>query len=345
MKTGLVYHPIYLEHDTGSHPENASRLKAIVQLLQQTGLWTKLTHIEPREATIEELELVHTRDYVSNVEQVAQRGGGWLDPDTFVSPASYKVALYAAGGALKAVDAVMERQVENAFALVRPPGHHAVRSRAMGFCLFNNVAIAAKYAQKRFKTEKVLIVDFDVHHGNGTQEAFYDDRSVLYLSTHQYPFYPGSGNTSEQGEGAGKGYNVNVPLPAGCGDEEYLKVFNEVLVPIADRFRPQLILASAGYDAHWADGLAMMQMTVGGYTRMAEILNKLAQQLCEGRLVCMLEGGYNTKALAASVKATLEVMLGVAPEPDPLGKPPLGRGEPHGFAARLKEMKRLNGLE
>lgn len=344
MKTGLVYHPIYLEHDTGSHPENASRLVAIVQLLQQSSLWEKLILIEPRAATLVELEMVHTREHISNVERTALRGGGWLDPDTFVSPASYKAALFAAGGAIKAVDAVMERQVDNAFALPRPPGHHAISSRAMGFCLFNNIAIAARYAQKKFKTEKILIVDFDVHHGNGTQEAFYKDDSVLYFSTHQYPFYPGSGSTSETGEGPGKGYNVNVPMPAGCGDSEYLEVFNEVLVPVAERFQPQLILASAGYDAHWADSLAMMRLTVEGYTRIAQILDRLAAQLCQNRLIYMLEGGYDTRALAAAVKATLEVMLGMTPGPDPLGKPP-DEGEPQGFATMLREVKRMNGLD
>jgi acetoin utilization deacetylase AcuC-like enzyme len=344
MKAGLVYHPIYLEHETGSHPENASRLEAVVQILRETGLEKQLTAIEPRPATIEELSLAHTPEHISQVQKVAGRGGGWLDPDTIVSPASYKVALYAAGGMLQALDAVMDRQINNAFALVRPPGHRATRHRAMGFCLFNNVAIAARYAQRKFALERVLIVDFDVHHGNGTQHAFYEDPSVLYFSTHQYPFYPGTGSLFETGGGEGKGYTVNVPLPAGCGDEEYWKVFDEVLLPIARRFQPQLMLVSAGYDAHWTDSIAMMGLTVTGYGQMAATLKALAEENCQGRLLFALEGGYHTRALATSVRATLDVLLGNPPAPDPLGSPG-SRMAAQDIEATLRELKRVHGLD
>jgi len=326
MKVGLVYDPIYLTHDTGQHVENARRLEAIVSHLEQTGLKQQLTPIKPRPATIEELSLVHHEQYISHIQEVAQRGGGWLDMDTVMSPNSYNAAVYAAGGAIKATELVMNGEIASAFALVRPPGHHATPWQAMGFCLFNNVAIAAKYAVARYKLEHILIIDFDVHHGNGTQEILYDDPQVLYVSTHQYPFYPGTGRIEETGTGAGKGTTVNIPLPSGCGDAEYEQVFEQVIVPVAKRFKPQLILVSAGYDLHWADELALMQVSVTGFARMVKIIKELADELCNGRLVFSLEGGYNLNALAASVKATLNVLLGNTIE-DPLGQ------SPHRFAA------------
>jgi acetoin utilization deacetylase AcuC-like enzyme len=214
----------------------------------------------------------------------------------------------------------------------------------MGFCLFNNIAIAARYAQRKFALERVLIVDFDVHHGNGTQDAFYGDPSVLYFSTHQYPFYPGTGSLFETGGGEGKGYTVNVPLPAGCGDEEYWKVFDEVLLPIARRFQPQLMLVSAGYDAHWTDSIAMMGLTLTGYGQMAATLKALAEENCQGRLVFALEGGYHTRALAASVRATLDVLLDNPPAPDPLGSPG-SRMAARDIEATLRELKLVHGLD
>ncbi len=236
MKAGLVYDPIYLEHDTGSHVENSQRLVAIMSHLEETGLINQATTLPPRPALIEELEMVHTPEYISQIERVAERGGGWLDPDTVMCPKSYEVALYAAGGVLTAVEAVMKGEVNSAFALVRPPGHHATQNRAMGFCIFNNIAIAAKFALANFNLNRILIADFDVHHGNGTQETFYADLKVLYFSTHQYPFYPGTGRIEETGTGEGEGTTVNFPMAAGWGDEEYLRAFNEVLVPVARRF-------------------------------------------------------------------------------------------------------------
>jgi len=236
-----------------------------------------------------------------------------------MSAGSYQAALYAAGGLIRAVEAVMAGEVSSAFALVRPPGHHATSRQAKGFCLFNNIAIAARYALDKYKLERILIVDFDVHHGNGTQEAFYDNPQVMYISTHQYPFYPGTGSFEETGSGAAEGTNINIPLPAGCGDAEYLKVFEQIVVPTARRFNPQLILVSAGYDNHWADPLAMMEVSVTGFGQMAEIIKGLADELCGGRLALTLEGGYNLDALATSVKATLDVLLGNNVE-DPLGQ-------------------------
>jgi acetoin utilization deacetylase AcuC-like enzyme len=336
MAVGYVYDPIYLKHDTGGHVENAQRLEAIISYLEQTGLKSQLTLIKPRPASIEEIALVHQKQYIKEIEETAQRGGGWLDPDTVMSPDSYQVALYAAGGLIRAVEAVMAGEIASAFALVRPPGHHATSRYAKGFCLFNNIAIATEYALAEYKKlERVLIIDFDVHHGNGTQETFYDNPQVMYISTHEYPFYPGTGSLEETGTGAAEGTTINIPLPAGCGDREYLKVFEQIIVPAAKRFNPQFILVSAGYDGYWADPLAMMEVSVSGFARMAEIIKGLADELCNGRLVFTLEGGYNLDALAASVKATFDVLLGKSSVDDPLG------GSPRGF--ETAEIDRLIG--
>jgi acetoin utilization deacetylase AcuC-like enzyme len=343
MKAGLVYDPIYLEHDTGDHVENSQRLVATMSYLKETGIKEKLTCLPPRPASLEELGMIHAPEYISYVKSKAESGGGWLDPDTVMSPKSYGAALYAAGGVLAAVEAVMKKEVDNAFALVRPPGHHAIRDRAMGFCIFNNVAIATKFALSKFNLSRVLIADFDVHHGNGTQDAFYADPKVLYFSTHQYPFYPGTGWMDETGVGEGKGTTVNFPMAAGWADEEYLRAFREVLAPIARRFQPQLILVSAGFDAHWADQLAMMQVSVTGFTQMAIILEELAAELCQGRLVFALEGGYHLQVAACSIKAIFDVLLGDSEISDPLGKAPAAR-KPGGFDEHIQEIRRTHHL-
>ncbi len=338
MKTGLVYDPVYLKHDTGQHVENAKRLEAIIAHLEQTRLKPQLTHIKPRAATTEEIASVHHEQHIAHIQDVAQRGGGWLDPDTVMSPDSYEAAIYAAGGVIRATEAVMSGEVGNAFALVRPPGHHATSRQAKGFCLFNNLAIATKYALAKYSLERILIIDFDVHHGNGTHDTFYDEPRVLYISTHQYPLYPGTGAIDEGNE-----TTVNIPLPAGCGDAEYLQVFEQIIVPLARRFNPELILASAGYDSHWADDLALMQVSVTGFAQMAGIIKGLADELCEGRLVLSLEGGYNLAALAASVKATFDVLLGNTDIEDPLGKSPHGFGTPD-ITSRIRVIKERRNL-
>jgi acetoin utilization deacetylase AcuC-like enzyme len=344
MKAGLVYDPIYLEHNTGDHVENSRRLVEAMSYLKETGIKEKLTCLPARPASLEELEMVHAPEYISYVKSKAEKGGGWLDPDTVMSPKSYEAALYAAGGVLAAVEAVMKREVDNAFALVRPPGHHAVRDGAMGFCIFNNVAIAAEFALTTFNLNRVLIADFDVHHGNGTQDAFYADPKVLYFSTHQYPFYPGTGWMDETGAGEGEGTTVNFPMAAGWGDEECLRAFHEVLVPVAQRFQPQLILVSAGFDAHWADKLAMMRVSVTGFAQMAMILKELATELCQGRLVFALEGGYNLQVVACSIKAIFDVLLGSSEIDDPLGQAPVA-SKPQGFDEHIQEIKRIHHLE
>jgi len=343
MPVGLVYDPIYLKHDTGQHVENAGRLEEVIFLLKQSGVMEQLTMIKPRPASVEEIALVHSRQHISRIQEAAKKGGGWLDADTVMSAESYEVALYAAGGLITATEAVINGEVGSAFALVRPPGHHATPEQAMGFCLFNNLAIATRYALDRHKLERILIVDFDVHHGNGTQHVFYDNPQVLYTSTHEYPFYPGTGSVGETGSGAGKGATVNIPLPAGCSDTEYLLVFQQIIVPVARRFKPQLILVSAGYDLHWADPIALMQLTTTGFAQIVSIIKGLADELCGGKMVFSLEGGYNFAALATSIKATLDVLLGNKDIEDPLGKSPRQFTAPS-ITPLIKQIKETHNL-
>lgn len=319
MKAGYVYDPVYLKHDTGTHVESARRLEAIISYLEKTGLKEKLVHIQPRAATVEELSLVHDENYITSVQKLARQGGGWLDPDTVISAGSYEAAVYAAGGAIRAVEAVINGEVDAAFALVRPPGHHATSRQGMGFCIFNNIAIAAKRALANYTP--VVIIDFDVHHGNGTQDAFYNEPRVIYISTHQHPHYPGTGNIEETGSGLAKGTKVNVPLPAGCSDAEYQRVYDEIVIPAVRRFQPKMIFVSAGYDPHWADSLAGMALTTTGFAWMVKTIKGLADEFCGGRLVISLEGGYHLNALATSVKATFDALLGNKID-DPLGAAP-----------------------
>lgn len=312
-KTGLVYHPAYLEHDMGmGHPESPNRLRAIMQQLEQSGTMTQLTRIEPRMAEEESITQVHTAAYLASLKQHSPASGRVsLDPDTSMSPGSLTAAYLAAGGALAGIDAMMTKQVDQVFCAVRPPGHHAEANHAMGFCLLNNVAIAARYAQKKHGLSRVLIVDWDVHHGNGTQHSFEDDPSVLFFSTHQFPHYPGTGRESERGRGAGEGYTINVPMEAGEGDDEYRAIFHKVLVPAADEFKPELVIISAGFDAHKDDPLASMGLTESGYAELTGIVAGIAKQYAQGRILSSLEGGYNLTALAASVDAHVRGLLAV----------------------------------
>ncbi len=343
MGTAYVYDPIFLEHNLPGHPENRERLVVTMRLLEEQGVSGKMHLLSATPISVERLTTVHSPDYIDMVRQMAERGGGHLDPDTYVSPRSYQAALLAVGGLVQAVEAVLDGEVDNAFALVRPPGHHALPRRGMGFCIFNNVAVAARLALRERKLSRVLIVDFDVHHGNGTQEVFYKEADVFYFSTHQYPHYPGTGQWQEIGQGEGKGYTANVPLPGGVGDEGYKRIFDEFLYPLAERYRPQLILVSAGYDAHWDDPLAAIMLSVAGYARLARTLKDMADDLCGGQIVFTLEGGYNLEVLSHAVLATCRVLLGEGEEAvlDPFGSSPRPERPIDNLIVQLKGLHRL----
>jgi acetoin utilization deacetylase AcuC-like enzyme len=341
-QVGYAYDARHLEHAWPGHPESPARLEAIVAHLREQGLLERLAEVLARDASPSDLELVHSGEMVIHVRAMAEEGGGWLDADTYVCPSSYRAAIRAAGGCLAVVEAILDGQVDSAFCLLRPPGHHATPSKAMGFCLFNNVAIVAAHALERRGLERVAIVDFDVHHGNGTQDAFHRDARVLYLSTHQYPFYPGSGYWAETGEGEGQSTTVNVPLPRGCTSQQFLQAYREVCAPVVRRFAPQLILVSAGFDAHFADPLAQMVVNTGTYYEIASLLRGLAEELCGGRILFALEGGYDHTALAWSVQACLEALLGQELTPDPLGPGP--QAPPPDIDITLAAVKRAQGL-
>ncbi len=310
-KTGFVYDDIYLEHKTTpDHPESPQRLVAIVDRLKQNGLYPKLLKLTPSPAPVEWLKTVHSPEYIQRAENSCRNGTRFLDSmDTPISPKSYDAALMAVGGVFSAIDAVMQKKVTNAFCAVRPPGHHAVEDAAMGFCMFNNVAIGARYIQKKYGLSKILIVDWDVHHGNGTQAAFYEDPNVLYFSVHQYPFYPGTGGHAEKGTGKGLNYNINVPLPAGSTDAVYIEAFKEKLEPAALTFSPDFVLISAGFDAHENDLLGGMKVTTQGFAQLTAIVKTIAQKCCENRLVAVLEGGYDLEGLADAVEAHINVLI------------------------------------
>lgn len=274
-----------------------------------------LKFLPPREATLHELELCHERDYIASVARTAGLDHYAFDPDTQTSPESYRTASLAAGGVLTAAEAVLEGVADNGFAIVRPPGHHALAARAMGFCLFNNIAITAAWLLQRRGLKRVAIIDWDVHHGNGTQDIFYYSSDVLYVSTHQFPHYPGTGSIDEIGEGPGEGFTLNVPMPATFGDPEYLRAFDELIIPVCREFKPEFVLVSAGFDCHFRDPLASMRVTENGFQAITRRINRLAAECCEGRVVAALEGGYDLKALADSGQAVIEEMGRYADEP------------------------------
>ena len=319
-RSAVVIDPEYLKHDPGQfHPERPERLKVLLDLAGELDS-NSFQLLPPRPAIRKEIETCHASDYIEVVRSTSQRNRYALDGDTVTCRDSFGVGLLAVGGFLRLLDAIAAGEARNGFALVRPPGHHALRDRAMGFCLFNTVAIGARHVRRHYGAERVLIMDWDVHHGNGTQEAFYRDRSVLYLSTHQYPYYPGTGAAEEVGEGDGEGYTVNVPLPAGCGDGEYLRAFREIVVPIAEKYTPDWILVSAGFDPHARDPLGGMNVTESGFGAMASMLLDLAEQHAGGKIGFLLEGGYDLAALKNSVVSVLEQMKGRRTSDGPEGR-------------------------
>jgi len=313
MATGLITDPLYSQHQTGEdHPETPQRLVAIHNHLLRTGLLADLTIAPqtPRPDLAGVITAIHTPAYYNRLKsRVPTAGLAYLDADTPISPDSVRAAERAVSGVMTAIDGVMTGRWNNAFCALRPPGHHALADRAMGFCLLNNVAIGARYLQTQYHLSRVLIVDWDVHHGNGTQALFYNDPTVFYFSTHQYPFYPGTGAASERGAGAGDGTTLNCPLQAGAGDRAVLQSFESALMPVMAEFRPEFILISAGFDAHRDDPLAELSVTEEGFARMTEVAQSLADTYCSGRVVSCLEGGYHLGALARSVESHLHGLL------------------------------------
>ena len=307
-KTGYIYDPCYLKHDTEPHPENPGRLAAIHRKVLHSDIYPHLKTRPPRKAQEAEIALIHYIAYVQHVKRACGEGIRYLDADTVISADSNEAALLSAGAGIAAVDLVLNGVCDNVFCAVRPPGHHAEHDHAMGFCLFNNVAIAARYAQQK-SLNRIFIFDWDVHHGNGTQHSFYSDPSVYYSSTHQYPFYPGTGDESETGTGEGLGTTLNFPLPPGSDDGDYLDLIENRLIPEMFRFKPDLILISAGFDAHKDDPLANMLLTTECYGKMTRLILGAAQEICEGRLISMLEGGYNHDALSDSVLCHIKELL------------------------------------
>ena len=326
--TGFVYHEQFLQHDTGQaaltlpptdliepdqHVESPTRIRRTVTLLERSGLLPQLHRLPCEAASLEDITVYHRQEYIQSVAEFARQGGGQVVPGTGMGASSYDIALLAVGSGWRAVQAVLQDEVTNAYAMLRPPGHHALTDRAMGFCLFNNIAIAARLARQRCGLDRVAIVDWDVHHGNGTQAAFYDDPSVLFISLHQDNLFPiQSGLVHDTGEGEGAGYTVNIPLPAGTGDAGYQYAFERVVMPIIEQYAPQLILVSAGQDPSKYDPLGRMCVSAAGFRSMATIIHDLADRLCGGRLVLFQEGGYSHIYIPFATLAIVEAVSGIA---------------------------------
>jgi acetoin utilization deacetylase AcuC-like enzyme len=343
-RTAIAFTPKYYAHNTGpGHPETPRRLKVILgelERLDMASLAEKCKLVSPHPASLKDLELVHTREHIELVKRVCEHGGGLLDlGDTVVSSKSYEVSRYAVGGVLDAVNLVLRKKFRNAFALVRPPGHHAGPYYAAGFCLFNNVAVAAVHLLRRCGFDRVSIIDIDAHHGNGTQEIFYNTNKVLYVSLHEDPFdFPGTGFIDEVGEGEGLGYNVNIPFPFRVGNKGYLKAINEIVIPIVRQYAPQFILVSAGYDGHFSDPVAKLSLSAVAYASFFEKILDLTSTLCEHRLVAVLEGGYNLKFLGGLVALSISKMAEFS-YPVGSGTPPLRLRVEKQAEKAIKEVK------
>lgn len=348
-RVGFLYDPAVLDHrPPEGHPERPARVRETLALLESQGMLDRLIRLPVTPAMRAQIERVHSPAYLDRVERIVAGGGGYLDAgDTVASPGSWAAVRAAAGAGIGAVDAVMTGAVDASFALVRPPGHHAPPDRAMGFCILNHAAIAAAHAVAEHGLSRVLLVDFDVHHGNGTQDCFYASPHVLYFSTHQSPAYPFTGAVEETGRGAGEGYTVNVPLPPDVGEAGFLQAFDAVLRPLAARFRPELVIVSAGYDAHWRNSRYVAgireRLTVRGLCALSQHLQEIADAYCPGKLVGILEGGYDLDALGWGVLGTLRVWLGDTDIEDPLGPPPTPAREPD-ITPLLERVRQVHGL-
>lgn len=336
MNTAITFNSSHEGHARPGHVEQPARLHAVMDLLHQDGILNGLKQLDTPLAGINDITLVHPPAYYDRIEAAVEAGGAQLDPDTYATPQSLHVAREALGGLLAITEAVVAEKVTNGFAVVRPPGHHARPDEAMGFCLFANVAIAARKALQSSAINKVLIMDFDVHHGNGTQEIFYHDPDVMYMSTHQAPLYPGTGAIQETGAGAGKGTTINLPLPAYTGDADFLHAFRTILSPKAEAFNPDLIFISAGYDAHWMDPVGGLNLTIDGFAAIVREILQWAASCCNHKVVALLEGGYNVDALAHSVLTTLRILQDTDATPsDPFGAPDRPDADLAGYMEKL----------
>ena len=312
MRTTAIFKDdLFLMHDPGpNHPERIDRLRVIYDFIEKPEHQNKFVFPDFEPADPEHLEQNHGDALIRRVADTSGRRYDYLDQDTATSARSYEAALLAAGAVIKGVDLLMEGEIDNGFALVRPPGHHAERDRAMGFCLFNNIAVAAWHGAINHDLERIMIIDWDLHHGNGTQFSFYDTSKVLYLSTHQFPYYPGTGALQENGIGEGTGYTVNIPLPGGFGDQEYAAIFNDIVLPVGRAYRPELVLVSAGFDIYHGDPLGSMSVGPAGFAYMTRALLSLAEEVCQGRMLVTLEGGYNLKGQRDGALAVLSELRG-----------------------------------
>lgn len=307
--TIIIYDDIYLRHDTGrGHPESCHRLSKTTSYLKSVGICDRLEIVKPVKIATDIVSKVHDIKYIEHIKYLADSGGGMVDPDTIVSPQSYETALYAAGACVTATDKIFNDECKSAFCLVRPPGHHALSTQGMGFCLFNNVAIAARYIQAKYNIKKILIVDWDVHHGNGTQDIFYDDPSVLYFSIHRYPYYPGTGSEKEKGSGDGIGSTINVPLSHNTEPDEYKNIFKKVINGAAKEFEPQFIIISSGFDAYINDPIGGLGLEFSDFGELTEIVVQLAYECCDGRVLSCLEGGYSLTGLPRCIEAHLNAL-------------------------------------
>lgn len=344
MRTvGYAYSPEFLRHDYWDHPECKGRLESVMSLLEKSGMLSALSPIAFTPASKDTLAQIHDRDYIDELDRFCIHGGGMVGADTYAVEESFDVAALAVGATIASARAVLRGDVQRAYALVRPPGHHAFANHGEGFCLFNNAAFAARVALDEFGLERVMIIDWDVHHGNGTQRIFYSDPRVLYVSTHQSPLYPGSGEAEEIGWGAGKGTTINVPLPPGVSDMGFSMVWDGIVVPAVRRYRPQFIIISAGYDAHWKEQLYQVRMraSLSGFADMGRRLSRLADEYCEGRMMAVLEGGYDFDVLANGVLNTMHVLRDDGEVTDPYG-PYMGRETQIGKHVEL--IQKIHGL-